>query len=137
MTNKNIRYFELAKEVSKLSDFHSHHIGCIITYGHHIISTAYNTNKSSPLQAKYNKYCGLDENNINHKMHGEIYALSKIKDLDNIDCNKIDIYIWREHKDGIRALSRPCNACMSMIKDNGIKNIYYTGEDSYIYEKLA
>lgn len=137
MTSHDIRYFEIAKHVSYCSDFKQHHIGCVITYGHHIISTGWNVNKSSPLQKKYNKYRGLNNDDVIHKMHSEISALSKIKDINGLDNSKLKIYIFRQHKNGVRALAKPCDGCMAAILDIGIssKNIYFTGENCY--EKLA
>lgn len=32
-------------------------------------------------------------------------------------------------------MARPCPACMSAIKELGIKNIYYTTDNGYAYEK--
>ena len=33
-------------------------------------------------------------------------------------------------------MARPCPSCMAAIKDLGIKNIYYTTNDGYSYERL-
>lgn len=33
-------------------------------------------------------------------------------------------------------MSRPCPSCMAAIKDLGIRNIYYTTNDGYIYERI-
>lgn len=33
-------------------------------------------------------------------------------------------------------MARPCLSCMAAIKDIGIKDIYYTTNDGYSYERL-
>ena len=33
-------------------------------------------------------------------------------------------------------MSRPCPSCMAAIKDMGIKHIYYTTNDGFVYENL-
>ena len=33
-------------------------------------------------------------------------------------------------------MARPCASCMQAIKDLGIREIYYTTNDGYSYEKL-
>ena len=136
ITRKNIRYFNFAKEAAKFSDFNMHHLGCVVVYKSHILSTGFNTNRTHPIQMEYNKYRNFNNpNNVKHKLHAEIMGLSKIRYL-NIDWNKVEIYIYRENKDRSKALSYPCIGCKQYIKDLGIKNIYFTGNDSYCYEKL-
>jgi deoxycytidylate deaminase len=33
-------------------------------------------------------------------------------------------------------MARPCQSCMAAIKDLGIKEIYYTSDEGFVYEKL-
>lgn len=142
-TNRDIRYFNIAKSVSECSDFKQFHIGAIIVYKKDILSVGFNESKTSPVQMKYNQYRNLDgkDNNcIYHKIHAEVNAISKIPYFayeNNFDFSKASIYIWRSHKSGTRGLSRPCPACMKAITDLGIKNIYYTGEDRFCYERIG
>ena len=48
------RMFEKAKEVAETSDFEHFHLGCVITYKHHILSAASNSSKTHPRQKYYN-----------------------------------------------------------------------------------
>ena len=64
MTMKNTKMFNLAKEISELSNFKRQHIGCVIVYKSHILSIGYNSNKTHPIQQIYNKYRYLNGNNI-------------------------------------------------------------------------
>jgi len=137
ITNRNIKYFNLAKNMSELSDFDKHHIGCVVVYKYHILSVGFNTNKTHPIQMEYNKFRQFNNpNNVHHKLHAEIMTLCKIKDLD-IDWNKVEMYVYRQNYQGDKALSAPCRACREFLKDVGVKNLYYTGNDSYCYEKIG
>ena len=90
------------------------------------------------MQHKYN-YLRYDDKNINYyynpSLHAEIQALNKIKYLD-IDFSRVEVYVYREFKNGKPALARPCVSCMEFIKDLGIKNIYYSTPDGYAYERI-
>ena len=132
-----INYFSKSKGVSQLSDFKQVHIGCVAVYKKQVIGVGYNTNKTHPIQMKYNKYRDLEWNGIQPKakLHAELMCLLNIKDL-NIDFAKVKIFIYREDKNGHLASSKPCNACMRAIKDYGIKDIYYTVDNGYNYEKI-
>ena len=50
--------FELAKKASEFSDYNKKniHIGSVIMYKNRILGIGYNTNKTSPIQYKYNYY---------------------------------------------------------------------------------
>lgn len=76
-----------------------------------------------------------DNNNFCHKLHAEINCLNQIKHLD-INFSKVKLYIYRIRKDQPYGMARPCPSCMAAIKDLGIKNIYYTTNDGYSYERL-
>ena len=54
-TNK---YFELAKNASKLSDYNKNNIriGAILVYKNKVIASGWNTKKTNPMQLYYNKY---------------------------------------------------------------------------------
>lgn len=137
MTAKNIKYFGYARNIALLSDFSKTRIGCIAVMGNKILSSGYNTHKTNPIQQHYNKYRNLDDNTVIAKLHAEIHTLLQIKDLD-IDWSKVDIYIYRIYKgiDREFGISRPCPGCMMMIKQLGIRNVWYTSDSGYCYEKL-
>lgn len=96
-------------------------------YKNHILAVGYNTNKTHPIQKKYNKYRKLIYGNTEPiaKLHAEVSCLMQIKDMD-IDFGKVELYIYREDRNKNLAISRPCGACMKMIDDLGIKKIHYT-----------
>lgn len=136
MTNREKRIFNIAKEVASFSDFKGPHIGAVVVDGKTIISTGYNSYKTRPLQHRYNIYRNFEnyESSI-PSQHAEIGALSHLIGKE-IDWSNVSIFTYRELKNGKRACSRPCVACMSLIKDLGIKNIYFIDENgNYTKEK--
>lgn len=134
MSTANVKCFEVAKAVSKLSDFKRIHIGCIIVDGKHIVATGQNTNKTHPMQKEYNKYRFEGDSCGNGKLHAEMMAmLSLPKD---VDTKKLTVYTYREDRFGNLRNSRPCNACLAKIKELGIRNICYTSDDGFCTERL-
>lgn len=136
-TKKINRYLEMAKEVSEQSNFKQHHLGAVAIYKGSLLATGYNSNKTSPTAKRYNRERDFDPNanGIVNSIHAEMAALNKIKYLD-IDFSKVKLYIYREHKNGVKAMARPCPACQKMIKDMGIKEIWYTTENGFGYEYM-
>ena len=132
--NVDYRYFEKARQVATISDFSKFHIGCVAVYQGQIIGVGFNCNKTHPKQKFYNRYREQSEAML-PKLHAEISCLNQIRNLD-INFSKVKLYIYRIRKDQPFGLARPCASCMAAIKDLGIKEIYYTTNDGYSYEKL-
>lgn len=135
------KYFRLAKNVSELSDYSKKniHIGAVLVYKNKVISVGYNTDKTSPIQKKYNKYRITDDRVYNNEkqsscIHAEMKTLIDTRDMD-INWNKANMFIYRE-SNGYMRNCYPCQACMRAIKDRGIKNIFYTNENGYNYERI-
>lgn len=70
------------------------------------------------------------------KLHAEINCLNQIKNLE-INFSKVKLYIYRMRNDQPFGIGRPCPSCMAAIKDLGIKDIYYTTNDGFVYECVA
>lgn len=134
-TKAHRAYFSAAEAVSKLSTFPRIAIGCVVVYKHKIISSGTNSLKSNPLQKKLNKY-RFDEDVINHSLHAETQALLPLIGRRDIDFSHVSLYLHRRYKDGRLATSRPCESCMALIRELGIRHIYYTNDDSYVSEEL-
>lgn len=137
MTNKEKRFFNMAREVSFLSDFKHAKLGAVVVSGNRILSTGYNSYKTRPLQHRYNIYRSFDgyESSV-ARQHAEIAALSPLIGKD-VDWNRTSIYIYRELKNKEKACSRPCKGCYKLIRDLGIKTIYFINEDGfYTKEKV-
>ena len=134
LRNIDYKYFNKARQVASISDYKKQHIGCVAVYQGQVIGLGCNCNKTHPAQKFYNKYRNPSDSLL-PKLHAEISCLNQIKHL-NINFTKVKLYIYRIRKDQPFGLSRPCPSCMAAIKDLGIRDIYYTTNDGYSYERL-
>ena len=138
-TGKSVRYFDIAKRVALKSEFDRAPTGCVVVYKNKVIGTGRNFYKTHPLQKKYNRYRTFDEHNypyIRPSVHAEIAALSSLIDNPDINWSKVDIYIYRCCKSREFGLARPCAGCMQLIRDLGIKNVYYTTDYGVAHEEI-
>lgn len=129
------KYFDKARQVATISDYYKTHIGCVAVYQGQVIGLGCNCNKTHPTQYYYNRYRKQSDSML-PKLHAEIHCLNQIKNLD-INFSKIKLYVYRIRKVQPFGLARPCPSCMAAIKDLGIRDIYYTTNDGYSYERLA
>ena len=120
LTKSDMNYFKKASKIAEVSDFDKINIGCIAVYQGTIIGVGFNTNKTHPIQKKYNRYRNGED--FIPKLHAEINCLNSIRHLD-INFTKVKLYIYRKRKTAKYGMCRPCPSCMAAIKDLGIKNI--------------
>lgn len=118
-----MRYFELAKRLIKFSDHGQHWIGSVIVQKNRVISMGYNSLKTSPKSKHPYK-----------SIHSEMRAIWA---ANPDELKGASIYVFRQHRDGSLARSFPCQHCYNLIKESGIKRIYYTDYDSYAMEEIA
>lgn len=134
------RYFNLAKNVSELSDYPRIHIGAILVYNKQIVSIGYNTLKTHPIQLHYNQFRStsdrvFDMNKHTHSLHAETMCMLASRGL-GIDYSKASIFVYSEHKDGSKRLTKPCKGCTKLLKDFGVKSVYYSTENGFKKEKI-
>lgn len=134
LTKTDIHYFDKASKVAEISDFAKINIGCVAVYQGTIIGVGFNTNKTHPMQKKYNRY--RNGENFIPKLHAEINCLNSIRYLD-INFSKVKLYIYRKRKSAKYGMCRPCPSCLAAIKDLGIKHIYYTTDEGFVYERMV
>ena len=134
LSNTDYKYFQKAHQIATISDYKKTHVGCVAIYQGQVIGLGCNCNKTHPAQKFYNKYRNPSDSLL-PKLHAEISCLNQIKHL-NINFAKVKLYIYRLRKDQPYGLSRPCPSCMAAIKDLGIRDIYYTTNEGYSYERL-
>lgn len=126
-----------AKAESLLSDFDRYHLGAVLYYKGKMVSQGHNSKKTSPIQKALNKQRGFDPDECGsyNPIHAEVSCLGKAKDA-NIDFNRAVVFVYREHKNGEKAMARPCKGCMKALKDFGVKTICYTTESGYCVERI-
>lgn len=141
---KNIDYkmFAEAYKMAMTSDFPGFKIGCVLYYKGHIIGRGCNMNKTNPSQKKYNKYRKFNKSPrpVRDTGHAEVCAINSVQYTvaQTIDWKKVKLYTYRicPGKPNHFGLSRPCAGCMALIKEKGIKDIFYTTDDGYAYERV-
>jgi deoxycytidylate deaminase len=117
----NLKFFDLAKKVSKLSNHKHHKIGSVIVRGGKVISVGTNKIKTHPRSP-----------HPHFSLHSEMAAILLAKQ-DLKDC---DLYVFRELKDGTLAISRPCEYCWQLINASGIKEVHYTVDKGHETEYI-
>ena len=137
------KMFEKARQVAQTSDFKPFKLGCVIAYKGHILATGANSNKTHPIQKKYNKkYRPFNKSTkpIKDSVHAEIMALSSIPAPieQSINWREVKVYIYRicPGKRLGMGMARSCPACMAALRDKGIHQIYYSTDDGFAVEKL-
>jgi deoxycytidylate deaminase len=117
----NIKFFDLAKKISKLSNHHHHKIGSVIVRGSKIISVGTNNIKTHPKST-----------HPHFSLHSEMAAVLLAKQ----DLRGCEIYVYRETKDGVSAIARPCTYCFPFIKEAGLKEVHYSINGTFKSEKI-
>lgn len=135
MLNKSdYKFFAKAKSIADISEYKKFHIGCVAVYQGQIIGIGVNSNKTHPIQNYYNKY-RIKDPNILPKFYAEINCINQLRHI-NVNYSKVKLYIYRTRSDQPYGMSRPCPSCMAAIRDLGIRDIYYTTNDGFSYERL-
>ena len=133
VTRRQKSFFNAAKAVSQMSTFERVHIGCVVTEGNRIISSGYNSMRTHPVQKALDKE--RFEEDTPHRLHAESMALIPLMNKKDINFKKCDIYVYRECKNGQLANCRPCPSCEKLIRDLGIRRIYYTTTNGFAEER--
>ena len=130
-------YLNLARNACYYSDFMKARLGAVLIYKGKVMSVGWNSTKTSPLQRQLNCYRGynVDASEAHNTLHAEVACLTKARDLD-IDWGRASIFVYRIKKDGSPGMSRPCKGCQALIKSMGIKNVYYSTENGWGYERV-
>jgi deoxycytidylate deaminase len=134
LVNSDFKYFNKARQAANISNYPRVHVGCVAVYQGQIIAIGCNSNKTHPAQKYYNQYRKQDDSLL-PKLHAEISCLNSIRHLD-VNFSKVKLYIYRIRKDQPFGMARPCQSCIAAIKDFGIKDIFYTTDDGFCYERL-
>lgn len=133
------RFFKEAKSCLCNVDYtgaSSAQIGAVAVYHGMVIARGWNQNKTHTLQQRYNiyRFNMTGPHYCPSKIHAEMDIISKIRHLD-IDFRKVHIYVYRETKNGDRAMSRPCESCCRALRDLGVRKVFYTTDKGYCEER--
>ncbi len=117
------KFFDLCRQVARLSDHPQHKHGACLVSGNKIISIGFNKNKTNP-----------KSNHLYKTHHAELDVILKAGREDLSNCV---LYIYRETKNGDLGNSRPCKYCMELLKRVNISKIYYSDVKGFTEEKIA
>lgn len=138
-----MKFFEAARAVAMQSDYKSIHMGAVLVYQGKVMASGCNSNKTLPLQKKYNRRYRTFRGGprmVVDSVHAEVACINSIPYpvAQGMDWKKVKLFIYRISPGSPLgfSLARPCDACMALIKDKGIRNIYYTTRDGYAYERI-
>lgn len=118
---KQRHFLKMAKRISQKSDHHAHKIGCVVARKNKILGSGFNlikTHTKSPHAFK--------------SIHAEFMAALNA----NFDLKGATVYIFREHKNGTWAISKPCSSCWEFLIECGAKEVIYSCEGSFKQEDL-
>lgn len=127
LTRRQRSFFESAKAASLLSDHPQFHLGCIISSGCNSIT------RCSTIQQKidHNRFGG-EHRGVCHAETAALLPLIRQR----ADLASCTAYLYRSHKDGSLAISRPCSGCMSLLRAVGIRRVFFTVEGGYAVEDI-
>ena len=116
---KHIKFFELAKKLSKKSNHPRYSLGCVLVNRNTIIGTGWNMKKTHPKSP--HPY---------HYIHAEFMAILTAGQ-DPTLLKGATCYVYRELRDGSLAKAKPCPTCLAMLQSYGIEKIFYTNTNNY------
>ena len=136
LTKTQQSFFRAADAASSLSDHQQTKLGRVLVDKHRIISSGHNSStRCSPIQKQMDaaRFGFPDQ----HKgpVHAETACLLPLI-RQGYDMSRSDLYIVRRHRNGSLALSRPCPGCMSLLRANGVRRLFFSVEDGYSVEKI-
>lgn len=115
-------FLTLAKKASKKSDHHQYHMGCVIARGSKVLGVGYNVMKTHPSSPHEYK-----------SIHAEFMAFINA----GRDVRGATAYIFRQQRNGVMAMAKPCESCWKFLMDQGVKKVVYSFEGSFRQEKLT
>lgn len=120
------KFFEIAKNEAKKSEYQFRH-GAVMIRGGNIITSSFN--KARPVNFAHKHH-----HNNNGSLHAEIGCVLNIEKEKTKGC---DIYVVRITKTNDFVISRPCEMCQIICGEMGIKRIYYSiANNEFAYIKL-
>lgn len=112
-------YLQLARSASLLSTHPKYKMGAVIV-NKKPVSVGCNLMKTHP------KYANGKETTLS--IHAEVKAvLSCPPNL----LQGAKIWIYRESRAGMPMLAKPCENCLAVLEEVGIKRVYFTTQDGY------
>ena len=114
LNNSDYKFFQKARRIAEISDYPKIHVGCVAVYQNQVIAIGCNSNKTHPLQKRYNRY--RDEcDSLLPKLHAEIHCINQLRHL-NVNYTKVKLYIYRIGNDKPFRMCRPAHHAWQLLK---------------------
>jgi hypothetical protein len=81
---------------------------------------------------KSGKIIGIPRCNAYYHAEASVLNDLKIKKTLNKKNKNYDIFVIRRNKNGTTSNARPCNDCLNLMKENGIRKVYYSVDNNII-----
>ena len=118
---KAIKYARL-NPIKKVGKSNMSRFACVLDNGYTTIM-GWNSYKSHPLQARSQKHICPDKIH----MHSEVAALIQLARMyDPKEWKYFRMYVARVYANGEPANARPCEGCLGLIEEFGIKSVTFT-----------
>lgn len=113
--DRDYKFLSQAEQLSRRSPRTQHQVGCVIVQRNQLISDGYNTPKTHPFQARWNKRSS--------HLHAEMMALLDAFKNRDFDPERSTVYVSRYSRNGTLGCSYPCEHCWSALKHVGIRRV--------------
>lgn len=118
---KQEQFLTMAKQISQKSDHATHKIGCVVAKKNRVLGSGFNVMRTHPKSPHQYK-----------SIHAEFMAALNA----NFELKGATVYVFRQHKSGAWAISKPCTACWNFLIECGAKEVVYSFEGSFKQEEL-
>lgn len=104
----------LAVATAEKSDHVKWKLGSVVWRGGSVLSTACNRIRNDPDVVEDSKYflCTV---------HSEVAAIKAAGDVSGAK-----LFVARRRRDGGLGLAKPCGRCMKVIRESGVRRVFYT-----------
>ena len=135
-TKKQQSFFRVADAVASLSDHKQTKLGCVLVDKHRIVSSGHNSStRCSPLQKQMDTARFGNSDKHRGTVHSETACLLPLI-RQGYDMSRSDLYIVRRHRNGSLAISRPCPGCMSLLRANGVRRVFFSVDGGFSEERI-
>lgn len=114
-------WFELAKVMAKKSELNIR-VGAVLVKKNRVIAVGFNKSKTHPIVKRFDYSKGGRFKNPG--IHGEVDCVLR-SDLRDGEVVGAKMYVVRINKSGEFVASKPCLACLSMLKSYGVDKVLF------------
>ena len=115
MLDLDYRHLSRAEQLSRTSQREIQRVGSVIACRREIFGEGFNSRKTHPYQARWNKFSNC--------LHAEIVALLETQKRKDFQPERATVYVSRYGRRGTLGCSYPCDGCWSALNHVGVRSI--------------